>query len=211
MSTPEKVSEEAGHGDPRRPTCEDTGAAQNPGSARGAEPVTPRDGAGTGLTPAREPADGVPSSAPSMEADRSVPPLPGTCPPDVAVFLRQVFALGDCLVIRPIEIWNEPDGKRSSRTTYKRMIYPRIGTPKPRTWSGLLKTAEEENANLFFGVCPRVGGKGRFDLAWQIRVVRVLWADLDFCSADEALARYQTHGVPSPSAVVRSCNGVHLY
>jgi hypothetical protein len=157
-------------------------------------------------------ADGAPPDpADGGRAGAEPPPLPEACPPEVAAFLRQVFALGDCLIIRPIEIWTEPGGKRASRTLYRRTIYPRFGTPRPKTWSRLLRTAEEEKANLFFGVCPRVGGKGMYDLAWQVRVVRVLWADLDFCSAEEALARCQTHGVPPPSAVVRSGHGVHLY
>jgi hypothetical protein len=71
--------------------------------------------------------------------------------------------------------------------------------------------AEQEKANLFFGVCPRYGGKRLFDMAWQIRTVRALWADLDFCATDEALERCRLQDLPTPSAVVRSGNGVHLY
>jgi hypothetical protein len=64
---------------------------------------------------------------------------------------------------------------------------------------------------VFCGVCPRLGPAGRYDLSWQIRIVRVLWADLDYCTVAEALQRCQDTGLPRPSIVVRSGNGVHLY
>ena len=43
----------------------------------------------------------------------------------------------------------------------------------------LHQVASRNGDNLFFGVCPRFGGNGRFDLAWQIRTVRALWTDID--------------------------------
>jgi putative DNA primase/helicase len=64
---------------------------------------------------------------------------------------------------------------------------------------------------LFFGVCPRFGNKGRFDLAWQIRTLRCLWADLDGCTPEQAVQRCAAQNMPDPTAIVSSGNGVHLY
>jgi hypothetical protein len=72
-------------------------------------------------------------------------------------------------------------------------------------------SAAVEHTNLFFGVCPRVGDRGRFDLAWQIRTVRCLWADIDACTVDDAIARCRHKEVPEPTAIVNSGHGVHLY
>ncbi|MCI0333568.1 MAG: RepB family DNA primase [Planctomycetes bacterium] len=77
--------------------------------------------------------------------------------------------------------------------------------------SHLLKLSAEQRLNLFFGVCPRAGTKGRFDLAWQIRTVRALWTDIDLVSPDEAQLRVAKAGLPHPSIIVNSGNGVHLY
>jgi hypothetical protein len=78
-------------------------------------------------------------------------------------------------------------------------------------WEWLLQRSEREKANLFFGICPRFGKNEQYDLAWQIRVVRVLWADLDHCTVEEALQRCDKAGLPRPSVIVRSGHGVHLY
>ena len=42
-------------------------------------------------------------------------------------------------------------------------------------------------------------------------MVRVLWIDVDHCTVDEALDRCKTAGLPEPSILVASGNGVHLY
>ena len=70
---------------------------------------------------------------------------------------------------------------------------------------------QTERLNLFFGVCPRLGGKGRFDLAWQIRTVRALWTDIDHITVDEARERVANASLPPPSIIVNSGNGAHLY
>jgi hypothetical protein len=57
----------------------------------------------------------------------------------------------------------------------------------------------------------RLGRNGRFDMAWQIRTVRVLWTDIDHITVDEARERVAKAGVPPPSISVNSGNGVHLY
>src|SRR5262249_6810502 len=113
---------------------------------------------------------------------------------------------------RPVETWTE-DGKRRSRTLFRHTMHVKAGrlATDAGLWRSLQALAEREHANLFFGVCPRFGGKKQFDLAWQVRVVRVLWADLDNCTVEEALRRCQDSGVPLPSIVVASGSGCHLY
>jgi len=56
-----------------------------------------------------------------------------------------------------------------------------------------------------------VGNKGRYDLAWQIRTLRCLWADLDGCTPEQAVQRCAAQNMPDPTAIVSSGNGVHLY
>lgn len=131
---------------------------------------------------------------------------------DTAVtFLQAIFDERDTVVFRPIETWTEGDAKKS-RVLYKSVLY-RAAKPLllQMAVDSLLKTSEAERANVFFGVCPRFGSNGRFDLAWQIRVVRVLWADIDHETVDGALKRVEKAGLPKPSLVVNSGNGVHLY
>jgi len=126
-------------------------------------------------------------------------------------FLRAIFDEHETILFRPIITWTE-NGKKRSQVIYKSILY-RACHPVLMLSAipALLKAAEQHQANLFFGVCPRVGPNGRFDLAWQIRTVRVLWADIDHVSVEEALARVRAAGLPEPSIVVNSGNGVHLY
>jgi P4 family phage/plasmid primase-like protien len=132
--------------------------------------------------------------------------------PDVATFLGALFAPEEIILLRPTEVWIEA-GKKRSRVIYKaeRYLRPCDLARRPDRWHSLLDVAEQEHANLFFGVCPRFGDGGRFDLAAQVRVVRVLWADLDDCTPKEALKRCEAAGLPRPSIIVCSGNGVHLY
>ncbi len=126
-------------------------------------------------------------------------------------FLRTLFGEGDVVLFRPIETWTEANKKRS-RVIYKSLIYC---AADPMLWLNALrqlcKMAETEHANIFFGACPRVGDKGRFDLAWQIRIVRALWCDIDHVTVADALGRVVKAGLPRPTIVVSSGSGVHLY
>lgn len=64
---------------------------------------------------------------------------------------------------------------------------------------------------IFFGVLPRVSGKGS---AADVMPGRVVWADIDFKSfrAGEDEARARLTGFPiSPSIVVQSAHGLHAY
>ena len=89
---------------------------------------------------------------------------------EVAVtFLRALFSESDIILVRPIETWTE-EGRKRSRVDYQNTCHLNragLSSAFPR----LLKLAEKNFLNLFFGVCPRYGDKGRFDLAWQIRTV----------------------------------------
>lgn len=125
--------------------------------------------------------------------------------------LTTLFDESDLVLFRPIETWTEGGTKRS-RVDYRNVCYRRaVETTLPRTLDRLLLSADNEHTNLFFGVCPRLGDKGRFDLAWQIRTVRCLWADIDDCTLDDAIARWQQKEIPEPTAIVHSGHGVHLY
>lgn len=134
--------------------------------------------------------------------------------PAVAVavtFLRALFAESDTILFRPIETWVDA-GRKRSRVGYRNTCY-RNAVPAllHLVVSQLLKLSEKEHFNLFFGVCPRLGNKGRFDLAWQIRTVRVLWTDIDHVTVDEARDRITKASLPAPSIIVNSGNGVHVY
>lgn len=126
-------------------------------------------------------------------------------------FLRTLFEEQDLVLFRPIETWVEA-GQKLSRVDYRHTIYPSVvPTSLQKTVSQFLKITAKDRLNFFFGVCPRIGPKGRFDLAWQIRTVRVLWADIDHVTVEEARGRIEKSGLPAPSIIVNSGNGVHLY
>jgi len=103
-------------------------------------------------------------------------------------------------------------GRKRSRVDYGNVCYrPAKATTLEQTLTRLETSSESERTNLYFGVCPRVGNKGRYDLAWQIRTIRCLWADLDGCKIDQAVERCNSQAIPVPTAIVNSGNGVHLY
>lgn len=126
-------------------------------------------------------------------------------------FLTTVFEADDLILFRPIEVWNEGNRKRS-RVDYKHQRYLKADREALlKILPQLLEESTNEKTNQFFGVSPRFGGAERYDLASQIRIVRVLWADLDNVTIEEAMVRVNAAGFPKPSIVVRSGNGVHLY
>lgn len=128
-----------------------------------------------------------------------------------SVFLSTLFSPDDVFIIRPIESWTE-NGRKRSKVDFKSTRYHSIGSNCLRFLS-LYWTpkVDEDRLNIYFGVCPRFGRAGQFDLEWQIRKVVALWADIDNISVDEALKRVAEAGLPPPSIVVNSGNGVHLY
>jgi P4 family phage/plasmid primase-like protien len=134
-------------------------------------------------------------------------------PEELARFVEMAFDERDRVLIRPTESWTETEtNKKRSRVHYKGVCYPRARdlARDYRLWADLLREAEAERTNLFFGVCPRVEAS-HYDRASQVRVVRVLWADLDNCTVEEAQERCKKAGLPPPSIVIRSGHGVHLY
>jgi hypothetical protein len=134
-----------------------------------------------------------------------------TDPSQSTQLLTTLFDETDLVLFRPIETWTEGGTKRS-RVDNGNVCYSRaLETTLLQTLDCLLQSADTERTNLFFGVCPRLGDKGRFDLAWQIRTVRCLWADIDDCTVDAARARIQQKGIPEPTAIVNSGHGVQPY
>ncbi|MBN2295446.1 MAG: hypothetical protein JXM70_23650 [Pirellulales bacterium] len=141
---------------------------------------------------------------------------------DASRFLQTLFQPGDTILFRPIESWTEND-KKKSLVDYKGTRYVLLGAkdqggrwqPCPSRLAVALKQQNEQSehtrANVFFGTCPRFGSAGKYDLAWQIRIVRTLWSDVDHCTPEEALERCKKAGLPEPSIVVASGNGAHLY
>lgn len=126
-------------------------------------------------------------------------------------FLSAIFQPTDTILLRPIETWTESE-TRKSRVLYSQVQYVKplpivleLALPK------LERIAATEHANIFFGVCPRFGNGGRFDLAWQIRTIRTLWVDIDHISIADALAKIAAAQLPQPSIVVNSGNGGHFY
>ena len=137
-------------------------------------------------------------------------------------FLQVIFQPGDYILVRPIETWTE-DGQKKSKVDYESIQYLLVGIkdlagqwqPYPRRLANAVKShnerSEKTKCNIFFGVCPRPGTEGKYDQAWQIRVIRVLWTDIDHCTVDEARKRIAKAGMPQPSIIVNSGHGVHLY
>lgn len=123
--------------------------------------------------------------------------------------LGTLFADTDTVLFRPIETWVE-NGKKRSRVDYRNTFHCNALNVRSAL-DRLFKLSVENRLNLFFGVCPRFGGGSRFDLAWQVRTVRVLWTDIDHVTVDEANGRISESSLPQPSIVVQSGKGVHLY
>lgn len=137
-----------------------------------------------------------------------VPTVQESDPGAAAAFLQVLFASSDLVRIRLIESWTEA-GSRRSRFVASRCVSAEEAR-KPEFLQELFTEANQNRANVYFGVCPRFGAEG-FDHGWQIRTARVLWCDLDQCSVRDALQRCRETGLPDPTVVVESGYGVHLY
>ena len=130
----------------------------------------------------------------------------------ICTYLSILFEKSDFVTFRPIETWTELNKKRS------RVLYDHVITAPRHAWTGGLMAKKviaiaPEHANAFVGVCPRHSGPGAstYELAWQIQTVRCLWADIDNCTVEEALQRIRNAGLPAPTMIVSSGNGVHVY
>jgi hypothetical protein len=136
----------------------------------------------------------------------------GTPPPPNGVmrFLGALFEPKEPFTVRYIETWTE-GGKKKSRVVYglANGLDRRESITEGRRWAALNRLAAKSHANMFFGVCPRP--KKGCERSIHIRIVRCLWTDIDHCTPDEALQRCEKAGLPRPSIVVSSGNGVHVY
>lgn len=130
---------------------------------------------------------------------------------DAINFFSALFDERDLVLFRPVESWTEGGRKRSGVDFRNVCYHPATPASVCFTLTHLLKVSAKERTNLFFGICPRVGSKGQFDLAPQIRVVRALWTDIDHISVEEALAQIGKAQLPRPTVLVNSGNGVHCY
>lgn len=148
---------------------------------------------------------------PSTASESKRSDLDRPAPAEVVAFLSALFDPLEYVLVRPVETWTDGNRKKTL-VLYQSTRWQRSSMLQTEAaWQSLLKTAESNRANLFMGTCPRVGGKGHFDLSWQIRTVRVLWADLDHCTPAEAVKRCADAKLPPPSTVVNSGSGTHLY
>ncbi len=137
--------------------------------------------------------------------------IPQVMPDSAITLLTTLYEPTDLILFRPLETWTE-SGRKRSRVDNRNVCYrPARQSTLRQTMQRLRASSETERTNLFYGVCPRVGGKGRFDQAWQIRKVNCLWADIDHCIAEQAIERCKSQSMPHPTAVVNSGSGVHLY
>jgi hypothetical protein len=123
-------------------------------------------------------------------------------------FLKALFQPDNAVLFRFIEVWQEDTLRKSKVHKTKYRLAKDLDGPGLGAMS---QYAEATRSNQFFGVCPRLKDEEGFDLACQIPVVRVLWADLDHCTPEEAKRRCEAAGLPPPSIIVHSGHGVHLY
>lgn len=72
-----------------------------------------------------------------------------------------------------------------------------------------LHAENADGANIYIGVAPRCEHGRRGDDA--VLLVRVLFADFDHTTVDEALAKCEAVGLPAPSLAINSGHGSHLY
>jgi hypothetical protein len=131
---------------------------------------------------------------------------------DVAMrFLTALFAPDDLLTFRPVESWIE-NGRKCSKVHYDTVAHLRA-QPEflARCVKSQLECSEQFGTNVYFGVCPREGGDGQFDQAFQIRKVNTLWSDIDNTTWEAVQSIIEKVGLPHPSVVVNSGNGIHLY
>ena len=142
-------------------------------------------------------------------------------PEEIRRFFTTLFEPDDIVLIRPTESWSEQSSVGKKPT--KRSGVVQNMTSHLCVWqhtssrdgtAALLEGTAKERANVFFGVCPRWRSSQwgeSWDSAFQIRVVLVLWADIDYCTVEEAIKRCEVAVLPLPTVVVSSGNGVHLY
>lgn len=121
-------------------------------------------------------------------------------------FLSILFTPDDLVELRLIETWVEASKKRS---LVIRTVFDRAAAFDEAAMTDINAYCQKNNANVFFGVCPRPRRESGKSSA--ITLCRCLWADLDHCRPAEAVGRIERAGLPTASAVVDSGNGTHAY
>ena len=129
----------------------------------------------------------------------------------ITTFLSALFRETDHVLFRPIETWTEA-GHKHSQVIHTHTKYFQCAADLVRqTLPNWVQLCSSKRANAFFGICPRFGNGGRYDLAWQIRTVRCLWSDIDHIEVEQALEWCREKNLPPPSIAINSGNGAHLY
>jgi hypothetical protein len=120
----------------------------------------------------------------------------------IQVFLDSLFQPTDLILIRFVE------SSKGRKSKYHGHAY---GTPKwiANNIQRLDAYGAKYGSSVYFGVCRREGRDK--DKKADIRTVRSLWADFDYCSVEDATTRITKAGLPYPSIVVNSGHGVHAY
>jgi hypothetical protein len=121
-------------------------------------------------------------------------------------FFAALFKPNELIEFRFIESWTNAE-KRKSRVVVPAQ-WIRAGQVAEE-YDDLVRFAETERANIYFGVCPRPRVGDATDET--IRTIRCLWADVDDVTVDEAWQRWEATEIPEPSIVVNSGRGVHAY
>lgn len=120
--------------------------------------------------------------------------------PDVREFVGTLFLPEDLVELRLIETWTE-SGKHRSEVVERLWVQADSLVASYPT----LHQRNQLGANIFYGVNPRSSrGSTKVDVA----ICRTLWADLDDARPDD---NQRWRMLPSPSLIVDSGRGVHLY
>src|SRR5947209_15110446 len=90
---------------------------------------------------------------------------------EAQTFLAAIFQPDDAVLLRFIEVWQEGTDRKSKVHKTK---YRLVRDLDHRQLHSMSEYAAATGSNQFFGVCPRPGDESGFDLARQIRLVRVL-------------------------------------
>lgn len=123
------------------------------------------------------------------------PPTADNVPPDLITFASYLWQPDDLVEIRAI---------RGAETPRRWVNARDLG----RSASDLARL-NAQGFNIYAGVAPRCRRNG--GSAKDIKTVRVVYADIDHCTVDDAFARLATSGLPRPGLIVASGNGVHFY
>src|SRR5947209_10211758 len=89
-------------------------------------------------------------------------------------FLTAIFQPEDAVLLRFIEVWQEGTDRKSKVHKTK---YRLLRDLDHRQLHLMSEYAPATGSNQFFGICPRPSDESGFDLACQLRLVRVLWSD----------------------------------